>query len=129
MLETTTYRPDGILVPAANYSPAVRRGGIVAVSGQIAFAPGSYGPGGAPGIQEQARLVFDNVRRLLEAAGSSFSEVIMVRVFLTREQDFAAMNAVFNETFTEPYPARTTAWGHLPGGLLIEADALAVSGG
>jgi 2-iminobutanoate/2-iminopropanoate deaminase len=126
-METVAFRPEGMPPPAANYSPVVRRGGIVAVSGQIAFSPGSHDEATVPGITDQARQVFANVGQLLEAAGSSFAEVIMIRIFLKREGDFAAMNAVFNETFAEPYPARTTVWVDLPGGLLIEADALAVS--
>ncbi len=124
-METTSYFPAGIPAPAASYSPAVRRGGILAVSGQVGLRPRQTSAAGI-GISEQTRQVFVNLRAVLAEAGASFADVVMVRVLLAREEDFAPMNEIFRETFTEPYPARTTAWVHLPFGLLVEADLLAV---
>lgn len=113
--------------PAARYSPAVRRGPILAISGQVPFMPGSLLAGEAPpAFEEQVRAVFTNLSNVLESAGASFDDVVMVRVYLAREEDFPVMNAVFNETFTDRFPARTTVWVHLPAGILVEADLLAV---
>jgi enamine deaminase RidA (YjgF/YER057c/UK114 family) len=91
--------------------------------------PGSL-PAGTErtGFEEQARRVFSHLRYVLDSAGASFDDVVMVRAYLAREEDFPALNAVFDETFKTPFPVRTTVWVHLPGGLLIEADLLAVVG-
>lgn len=125
-IRTTSYFAPDVHGPAADYSPAVRRGPVLAVSGQVAYLPGQLS-GPPPDITEQAQAVFDNLRKVLAAAGSSFDEVVMVRIYLAREEDFAAMNEVFNRTFTAPYPARTTVWVTLPADLLIEVDLLAVA--
>lgn len=116
---------DAVPAPAANYALAVRRGPILAVSGQVAFLPGQLlGP--APDIEAQARVVFDNLRHVLSLAGATFADVVMVRIYLAHEEDFGVLNAVFNEVFDKVRPARTTVWVHLPGGLLVEVDLLAV---
>ena len=127
-LRSVAYDGGGqVPAPAAHYSPAIRRGPVLAVSGQVPFMPGAVPAGSEPpGFEEQARQVFANLASVLGSAGSSFDDVIMVRVYLAREEDFATLNAVFDETFSAPYPARTTVWVHLPAGLLIEADLLAV---
>jgi len=122
-----TYSVPGAPSPAALYSPAVRRGALLAVSGQVPFLPGRLeGPAGD--IREQARAVFGHLQQLLELAGAGLGDILMVRIYLTREADFAGMNEVFDEVFGEVRPARTTVWVHLPGELLIEADVLAVVG-
>ncbi|MFG1643788.1 RidA family protein [Amycolatopsis sp. NPDC049252] len=113
--------------PAAAYSPVVRRGPLLAVSGQVPFLPGRI-QGPVPGIREQARTVFAYLVQLLETAGAAVHDVLVVRVYLAREQDFAIMNEAFDEVFGKVRPARTTVWVDLPGGLLIEADVLAVAG-
>jgi len=128
LMESVAFSGNGLVpTPAAHYSPAIRRGPILAVSGQVPFMPGSL-PDGAepPGIEPQARAVFNNLAQVLQSAGASFADVVMVRIYLAREEDFAAMNAVFNEVFAAPFPARTTVWVRFPGGILIEADLLAV---
>jgi enamine deaminase RidA (YjgF/YER057c/UK114 family) len=113
--------------PAARYSPVVRRGPFVAVSGQVPFLPGRL-EGPAPGIREQAETVFGYLKDLLESTGAGLADVLTVRIYLTREEDFAAMNQVFDRVFGEVAPTRTTVWVHLPGEILIEADVLAVVG-
>jgi 2-iminobutanoate/2-iminopropanoate deaminase len=65
---------------------------------------------------------------VLEEAGSGFDDVVMLRVYLTRKEDFAEMNAVYEKFVSEPYPARTTVFVGLAEGLLVEIDALAVVG-
>ncbi|MFF9143381.1 RidA family protein [Streptomyces sp. NPDC014861] len=122
-----TYSAPGAPAPAARYSPVVRRGPLLAVSGQVPFLPGRL-DGPAPGIREQARAVFTYLQELLEAAGADVSDVLMVRIYLAREEDFAVMNELFDEVFGDVRPARTTVWVHLPGELLIEVDLMAVVG-
>ncbi|MFE3319304.1 RidA family protein [Nocardia sp. NPDC059195] len=125
-MESTVYSAPGVPAPAANYSPAIRRGPVLAVSGQVAYLPGQL-TGPPMGIEDQARAVFGNLRAVLAAAQASLSDVVMVRIYLAREEDFATMNKVFDETFAPPFPARTTVWVTLPAGLLIEVDLLAVT--
>ncbi|WP_410674186.1 RidA family protein [Amycolatopsis sp. cmx-4-68] len=126
LLSQTFSLPDAP-PPAAGYSPVVSRGPLLAISGQVPFLPGRL-QGPVPEIREQARTVFAYLVRLLETAGGAVSDVLVVRVYLAREQDFSVMNEVFDEVFGKVRPARTTVWVNLPGGLLIEADVLAVTG-
>ncbi|HVV12410.1 RidA family protein [Amycolatopsis sp.] len=111
--------------PAANYSPGVRKGNLLQVAGQVGFDPKTGEPAG-PTVTEQARQAFANVEAVLAAAGSSFDDVIMVRVYLTDPAHFGEFNEVYNELVREPYAARTTVYVGLPPGLLVEIDALAV---
>jgi 2-iminobutanoate/2-iminopropanoate deaminase len=111
--------------PAAAYSPGSRKGNILQVAGQVAFDPKTGEVVGTT-VGEQARQVFANVGAVLEAAGSSFDDVVMVRVYLTDTAHFAEFNEVYNQLVKEPYAARTTVYVGLPEGLLVEIDALAV---
>ena len=77
---------------------------------------------------EQTQQALQNVQAVLEEAGSGFDDVVMLRVYLTRKEDFAEMNAVYEKFVSEPYPARTTVFVGLAEGLLVEIDALAVVG-
>ena len=89
------------------YSPAIRAGQLLFVSGQVAIDPAT-GNMLEGGIAEETRRVLDNVGALLLAAGRSFGDVARTTVYLADMNDFAAMNAVYGEYFTEPYPARAT---------------------
>lgn len=111
--------------PVANYSPGVRKGNILQVAGQVAIDPETGQVAGAA-VGEQARQAFANVEAVLAAAGSSFEDVVMVRVYLTDAAHFAEFNEVYNQLVPAPYPARTTVYVGLPPGLLVELDALAV---
>ena len=113
--------------PAAAYSQGVRKGGILQVAGQVPVDPATGLIVGET-VGEQTRQALDNIRAVLEEAGSGFEDVVMLRVYLTRREDFAAMNAVYDEYVREPYPARTTVFVGLAEGLLVEIDALAVVG-
>ena len=113
--------------PAADYSQGVRKGGILQVAGQVPIDPVT-GEIAGDTVEEQTRRTLENVRAVLEAAGASFDDVVMLRVYLTRREDFAAMNSVYGEFVTEPFPARTTLFAGLAEGLLVEIDALAVVG-
>lgn len=86
---------------------------------------GEFVPGG---IQEQTRQVLTNVKAILEAAGLTMDNVVKTTVFLQNMSDFAAMNAVYAEFFTEgQYPARSAVEvGALPRGALVEIETICV---
>ncbi|MDN3355343.1 Rid family detoxifying hydrolase [Actinomadura sp. DC4] len=113
--------------PAAAYSQGVRKGGILQVAGQVPVDP-ETGLVIGETVGEQTRQAMENVQAVLAEAGSGFDDVIMVRVHLTRREDFAEMNAVYEKYVREPFPARTTVFVGLAEGLLVEIDALAVVG-
>jgi 2-iminobutanoate/2-iminopropanoate deaminase len=108
---------------AGPYSHSARIGAVVAAAGQVgATADGTV----LDGVEAQTRQALANVLANLAANGATSDDVISVRVFLTQPSQFEAMNAVYAEFFTAPYPARTTVYVGLPEGLLVEIDALAV---
>ena len=110
--------------PLGPYSQGVRIGSLLAVAGQGGFdRSGELVDGG---VAEQTHQALANIEAILTAGGASLQEVIRVGVFLTEVEDFAAMNRVYSETFTEPFPARTTVYVRLPAGMRVEIDALAV---
>ena len=107
------------------YSQAIQVGNLVYTSGQIPIDPatGTFVEGG---IKEQTRQSLSNVRAILEEAGLTMANVIKTTVFLADMADFAEMNAVYAEFFTEPYPARSAvAIKTLPKGALIEIEVVA----
>lgn len=108
------------------YSQAVRSGGTVYFSGQIALDPAT-GNVVEGGIEAQARRAFDNLRAVAEAAGGSMGEIVRVGLYLTDLSQFAAVNAVMAEYFDAPYPARSTVEvSGLPKGVAFEVDAVMV---
>ena len=108
------------------YSPAIRAGQLLFVSGQVAIDPAT-GNMLEGGIAEETRRVLDNVGALLLAAGRSFGDVARTTVYLADMNDFAAMNTVYGEYFTEPYPARATVQvARLPKDARVEIDVIAV---
>lgn len=107
------------------YSQAIRVGNIVYTSGQIPLDPatGAFVEGG---IKEQTRQALTNIKAILEEAGTSMGKVVKTTVFMANMDDFADMNAVYAEFFTEPYPARSAvAVKTLPKGALIEIEVIA----
>ena len=107
------------------YSQAIQVGNLVYTSGQIPIDPntGSFVEGG---IQEQTRQSLTNVKAMLEEAGTSMSHVVKTTVFLADMADFAEMNNVYAEFFTQPYPARSAvAVKTLPKGALVEIEVIA----
>lgn len=111
--------------PPANFAQASRKGNLLQVAGQVAFDPDT-GKVAGDTVTEQTRQTFRNIEAVLAAAGSSFDDVIMVRVYLTDTAHFAEFNEAYNALVKEPYPARTTVYVGLPEGFLLEVDALAV---
>ncbi|HET9294113.1 MAG TPA: RidA family protein [Gemmatimonadales bacterium] len=108
------------------YSQAMLTGGQVFTAGQIALDPASMElvPGG---VAEQTERVMQNLRAILEAAGSGMSSVIKTTVYLIDMGDFAAMNEVYARHFGDHRPARSTvAVAALPKGARVEIDAIGI---
>lgn len=118
-------RTENAPVPPAKFSQGVRKGNILQVAGQVAFDAASGEVVGTT-VAEQTRQTFKNINAVLEAAGASIDDVVMLRVYLTDTAHFAELNSVWSEFVTDPAPARTTVYVGLPAGLLVEIDALAV---
>jgi 2-iminobutanoate/2-iminopropanoate deaminase len=109
------------------YSHAVRTGRLVYLSGQTPIDPAT-GTLVTGDVGEQTRRVFANLGAVLAAAGLTFADVVKANVYLTDMADFATMNQVYGETFTEPFPARTTvAVAALPLGAAVEIEVVAQS--
>ena len=107
------------------YSPAIRAGQLLFVSGQVPIDPatGNMIDGD---IAAQTRRVLDNVGALLTAGGRSFGDVVRTTVFLADMNDFAAVNAVYGTYFSEPFPARATVQvSRLPKDARVEIDVIA----
>jgi 2-iminobutanoate/2-iminopropanoate deaminase len=116
-------QPDGVARPKAPYSPAVVDGDLVYTAGQVGFV--EHGEVVAGGIEEQSRRALENVQACLRAAGAELTDVLKVNAYLADLGDFPGFNAAYSEFFSEPYPARTTVGVSLPGGLLVEIEAVA----
>jgi len=113
--------------PAAigTYSQAVKVGETVYLSGQIGLDPSSMEL--VEGIEAQVRRVFDNLTAVTEAAGGSMNDIAKLNVFLIDLANFALVNTIMAEYFSEPYPARAAVGvASLPKGALVEADAVMV---
>ena len=107
------------------YSQGIIAGGLLFASGQIPLDPAT-GIIVCGGIEAQAHQAFTNVKNLVEAAGTTMSAVLKVTVFMADMADFAAVNAIYAQYFTEPYPARSAVEvKSLPKGALIEVDVIA----
>jgi len=107
------------------YSQAIDVNGFVYTSGQIPINPatGNIVEGG---IKEQTRQSLLNVRAILEEAGLTMANVVKTTVFMADMNDFADMNSVYAEFFTEPFPARSAvAVKSLPKGALVEIEVVA----
>jgi 2-iminobutanoate/2-iminopropanoate deaminase len=111
----------------APYSQAIRAGGLVFVSGQVALTPGASELAGS-GVAEQTEQVLANLRAILEAAGSGLDRVVKTTVYLRNLDDFQAMNDVYRRHVGEVPPARATVEvSALPSGALVEIDAIALA--
>ena len=116
----TTAAPGAI----GPYSQAIATGAFVLASGQIPINPAT---GTIPeGIEAQTRQALANVKAILAEAGLTVDNVVKTTVFLANMNDFAAMNAVYAEVFTAPFPARSAvAVRELPKQVLVEVEVLA----
>ena len=107
------------------YSQAIQIGQLLFTSGQVPIDPetGAIVEGG---IQEQARQSLNNIKAILNAAGTNMGAVVKTTVFLQDMNDFAAMKEVYAQFFQEPYPARSAVQvARLPKDVLVEIEAIA----
>jgi len=111
--------------PVGPYSQGVIEGDFIFVAGQGPINPGT-GALELGNVRLETKRVFENLRAILEAAGSSLDHVVKCNVYLRDINDFAAMNEVYATFFTVPFPARTTIQaGALPGGIAVEIECIA----
>jgi 2-iminobutanoate/2-iminopropanoate deaminase len=128
MSDKDVVRTDAAPAPfqGAPYSQAIKAGGLVFVSGQLALEPGHTELSGGS-IQEQTEQIFANLRAILEAAGTSLDRLVKTTVFLQNLDDFPGMNEVYARHVGEQPPARSTVEvARLPSGALVEIEAIAL---
>jgi 2-iminobutanoate/2-iminopropanoate deaminase len=114
-----------IAPPAGPFSPAVRSGEFVFLSGQVGQDP-LTNQLVAGDVSVQAEQIFKNLGAVLRASGRTFADVVRVGVYLIDMADFPAMNTVYGRHFEAPYPARTAiAVAALPLGASLEIDLVA----
>ena len=118
--------PPGVPAPRGPYSPAVRAGDFIFISGQVPVDPATQQLISGD-IAVETRRVLTNIQQILEGCGATLADVVKCGVYLTDVKDFAAMNEVYTEFFGEIKPARTTiSVPALPlPGCKIEIDAVA----
>ena len=117
--------PPGVPAPRGPYSPAVRAGDFIYVSGQVPVDPATQQVV-LGDIRQETRQVLSNIQRILEGCGASLSDVVKCSVYLRDGKDFQGMNEVYAEYFGAAKPARTTvvAAFALPD-IKVEIDAIA----
>lgn len=118
--------PASVPPPKGPYSPAIRAGGFVYVSGQT---PRNAVSGELVGndISTQTRQTLSNVQRILSEAGATLQDVVSVTIYLENVDDWAAMNAVYTEFFSAPFPSRTAVGSSLRD-ILVEISVIAYIG-
>lgn len=110
------------------YSQAIEVNGFVYASGQLPIDPatGAFPEGG---VQEQTRQSLLNVKAILEEAGLTLANVVKTTVYLADMGDFAVMNEIYSQFFSQPFPARSAvAVKALPKGALVEVEVIAARG-
>ena len=117
-----TLGPD-VPPPAGAYSPGVRAGDLLVVSGQVPKDPRT-GTVVGDEVREQTRQVLRNLAAVLAAGGASLADVVSVTVYLQDEGDWGAFNEVYKTVFAPPYPTRAVVGADLRG-ILVEVSAIA----
>ncbi len=114
---------DGAPQAIGTYSQAVKVGSTVYLSGQIGLDPSTMQM--VEGIEAQIHRVFKNLKAVAEASGGSLSDVVKLNVFLTDLANFALVNTIMADYFSQPYPARAAVGvASLPRNALVEADGV-----
>jgi len=115
-----------VSTPVGPYTPIVRAGDWLVVSGQVGLADGAIVPGG---VQDELRQAIANLSRLLEGEGASLGDVVKTTVFLRHMRDYSLMNETYIAAFGDHRPARSAvAVVELPVNALIEIEAWAYVG-
>ncbi len=118
-------RTDNAPKPVGPYSQAIRAGGLLFVSGQGALDPKTGQPV-RDSVEAEARQVMENLKAILEAAGSSLDRVVKSTCYVTDLADFQTFNKIYGEYFTQDPPARTTIQAaRLPLDFRVEVDVVA----
>ncbi len=127
-MQKEIIRTEAAPEPIGPYSQAVKAGTTLYCSGQIPVDPQTGEI--AEGIEAQTRQVMNNLKAVLQEAGTTFKQVVKTTIFLTDLGDFATVNAVYGEYFDEATaPARATVQvAALPKGVAVEIDAVAALG-
>ncbi len=111
------------------YSQAVKAGNLMFISGQIPLNP-ETGDLVSGSIEDEANQVLKNINSICEAAGNSLEDIVKITIFLTDLDNFATVNDVMKEHFSEPYPARATIEvSGLPLGVNVEIEAIVSTNG
>jgi 2-iminobutanoate/2-iminopropanoate deaminase len=111
--------------PLGPYSQAITEGDLIFLAGQGYTNP-QNGKLELGDVRSETKRTFENIRAVLDAAGSSLDAVVKCNVYLRDINDFAAMNEVYATFFSAPFPARTTIQaGALPGGIAVEIECVA----
>jgi reactive intermediate/imine deaminase len=134
MSTKTRISTDAAPAPAHTFSQGVRKGPFVQVSGQGPVDPVSNEYLFPGDVAAQTTRTLENVKAIVEASGASFDDVVMLRVYLTKREDFAIMNEAYGAFVTAHtpsgvLPSRTTVFTGLPREeMLVEIDAIAIIG-
>jgi 2-iminobutanoate/2-iminopropanoate deaminase len=120
---TPVHLPEGYPRPKGPYSPAVRAGDFIYVSGQTPRDPRT-GQIVGEDVATQTRFTLSNVQRMLEQAGATMRDVVSVTLYLQHMQDWGTVNSVYTDFFTDPYPSRTAVGCDLRD-ILVEISAVA----
>jgi len=125
-MSNTAIHTDNAPAAIGPYSQAIQAGNTIYVSGQLPIDPAT-GAFAGNDIAAQTRQSLTNMKNILNAAGADMSDVVKTTVLLADIADFAAMNAVYAEFFTAPYPARAAFQvACLPKNALVEIECVAV---
>jgi 2-iminobutanoate/2-iminopropanoate deaminase len=120
---TPVHLPD-LPPPAGAYSPGVRAGNLLFVSGQTPRDPATGQIVGAT-IEEQTAQTLTNLARIVHTAGAQLSDIVSVTVYLADENDWGRFNELYKTVFSPPYPTRAVVGAQLRG-ILVEISAIAV---
>lgn len=126
-LERKPFETERAPINPLPYSQAIIAGDVLYTSGQVPVDPktGRLVPGG---VDAQTERVLENIKAIVEDAGSSMARVVKMTVYLQNSSDFDAVNRIYVRYFPEPRPARTTVGADLRDGRLVEMDAVALLG-
>jgi 2-iminobutanoate/2-iminopropanoate deaminase len=117
--------PKGSARPLAPYSPGIRAGDFIFTSGQIGLDP-ETGKLVSGGVKAETKQALENLKKILEAVGSSLDHVVKVTVYLKDIDDYGLVNEVYASYFNNYPPARAIIQGALPAGAYVEFDAVAI---
>ena len=132
MSEKVEIRTTGAPAPAHTFSQGVRKGPFVQVSGQGPVDPATSEYLYPGDVAAQTTRTLENVKAIVEAGGATFDDVVMLRVYLTKREDFSTMNDAYGQfvsahTSGDVLPSRTTVFTGLPREeMLVEIDAVAI---